>query len=175
VSKKVTEKLVSLNRLRSSLKVERIRRSEHFYFNLLEFRFFRDTEGGVTLPFGNNRPVTNLVMMPYVLFAELFLFRAARFFVRLGKYMVGVLVLREREGNLYIASLAVAQEYRRLGVATFVLMYAERLASALHLEGVQLTVLKRNLPAQRLYLKLGFKPRRETRSSFVLQKKINVK
>jgi ribosomal protein S18 acetylase RimI-like enzyme len=111
------------------------------------------------------------VIIPYVLVAELIFFRGKRYLVRSGKNVVGSVVFHERSDSLLVASLGVAKEYRRLGTATFILGYAERVATSLGKEWLELTVLKANVPAQRLYVKLGFRLWRVRKRSFILRKK----
>jgi ribosomal protein S18 acetylase RimI-like enzyme len=161
-----------MSRLRQSLRIVPVRRVEHFYFNLLEFRFFRDSEGGVALPFGDLRFLAHLVIIPYIAAAEVIFFRTKRYFVKFGENIVGVVAFRQESDGLFIASLGVAEEYRRLGVATFALHYAGRLAAELGKKWLRLSVLKMNTPAQRLYARLGFSLTMKTRWSLILKKRI---
>jgi ribosomal protein S18 acetylase RimI-like enzyme len=110
--------------------------------------------------------------MPYILISQLILFRARRYFVKLKGNVVGVVVFHEEPDNLFIASLGVAKEYRRVGVATCILRYAESMAARLGKERLELGVLKRNTPAQRLYMKFGFSAVMERRWSFILRKRV---
>lgn len=116
----------------------------------------------------------SLVTVPYVLIAQVIFFRAQRCFVKLHGHVVGVLVLRDKADDLFVVSLGVAREYRRIGVAVHVLRYSERLAAGLGKEWLELTVLKRNSPAQRLYVKFGFKVKKVGRWSLVLRKKVEI-
>jgi ribosomal protein S18 acetylase RimI-like enzyme len=161
-----------MSRLHQSLWIAPVRRVDHFYFNLLEFRFFRDSEGGVALPFGDLRFLAHLVIIPYIAAAEVIFFRAKRYFVKFGENVVGVVAFRQESDSLFIASLGVAEEYRRLGVATFTLHYAGRLAAELGKKWLRLSVVKMNSPAQRLYVKLGFTVMKERRWSFILRKHV---
>jgi ribosomal protein S18 acetylase RimI-like enzyme len=144
-------------------------------FNLLEFRFFRDSERGVALPFGNLGFFSIFAVTPYILVAELIFFRAKRYFVRLGENVVGIVVFREKPDSLLVSSLGVAKEYRRLGIATSILYYAERVARQLGKEWLELTVLKGNTPAQRLYVKFGFVAVKERKWSFIMRRKLECK
>lgn len=159
-----------MNDLHRLLSMAPARRSEHLSFNLLEFRFFRNSQIGAALPFGNHWFLSMLVVVPYILSMEMILFRAKRYFVMLGKNMVGVVAFHEEPDSLLVASLGVAKEYRRLGVATYVLRHAEKLTVRLGKEWLELTVLKRNIPAQRLYVKSGFSVVKERRWSFIMKK-----
>jgi ribosomal protein S18 acetylase RimI-like enzyme len=93
----------------------------------------------------------------------------------LGKNVIGVVVFREKPGSLLVASLGVAKEYRRLGVATYVLRRAEKLAIQLGKQWLELTVLKGNTPAQRLYVKSGFSAVKEKRMSFIMKKQAKIR
>jgi ribosomal protein S18 acetylase RimI-like enzyme len=166
------EALSSMKSLHRSLRITPVKRSQHFFFNMIEFRFFKDSEQGVALPFGNSGFLTRLVAVPYVLAAEVIFFRARRYFVKLGESVVGVVVFREEPDNLLIGSLGVAKEYRRLGVATFVLRCAEQSAARLGKEWLELSVLKRNVPARRLYAEFGFRWRMTRKWSLILRKKV---
>jgi ribosomal protein S18 acetylase RimI-like enzyme len=115
------------------------------------------------------------VTVPYVLVAELIFFRAKRYFIRSGKTVTGVVTFREEPGSLFIGSLGVANECRRLGVATHALRYAERLAVQLDKRWLELSVLKGNAPAQRLYVKLGFSAVEEKRWSFIMRKRVRIR
>jgi ribosomal protein S18 acetylase RimI-like enzyme len=161
-----------MNSLHRLLSIAPVRRSEHLSFNLLEFRFFRNSERGVALVLGNHWFLSMLVVVPYVLSMELIFFRARRYLVMLGKNVVGVVVFHEEPDSLLVATLGVAKPYRRLGVATYVLRRAEKLAVQLGKGWLELTVLKGNTPAQRLYVKSGFSAAKERRRSFVMKKQV---
>jgi len=161
-----------MNGLVRLLWIAPVRRSEHFLFNLLEFRFFRDSERGVALPFGGLRFLSRFVWVPYVLAAEVIFFRTQRFFLKVKENVVGLVVFREESDRLFIVSLSVAKEYRRLGIATYFLCCAERLAARLGKGWLELSVLKGNVPAQRLYAKFGFRWKMTGRGSFILRKKV---
>lgn len=88
------------------------------------------------------------------------------------QHVVGLFVLREKHGALHISSLAVAPEFRKFGIATYILSYAEKLARRLNKERLELSVLKINAAAQSLYAKFGFVKKEEKKWSYVLSKKI---
>lgn len=75
--------------------------------------------------------------------------------MKLRNHVVGLLILNEKPSALQITSLAVAPEFRRLGIASYILSYAGGIAEKLDKEFIELSVLK-NFPAQRLYRKSGF-------------------
>lgn len=156
------------------LQIAPVRRTEHLLFNLLEFRFFRNSERGVALPFGGLRFLFRFAWAPYVLAAEVIFFRTHQFFFKVRENVVGLVALREESDCLFIVSLGVAKEFRRLGVATLALRYAERLAARLGREWLELSVLKKNVPAQRLYAKVGFTLKKVGRWSFILKKRVTL-
>jgi len=55
-----------------------------------------------------------------------------------------------------VASLGVKKEYRRLGVGTCILGYIETTAKHMGKRWLETLVLRKNIPAQRLYTKYGF-------------------
>ncbi|MDH5447565.1 MAG: GNAT family N-acetyltransferase [Candidatus Bathyarchaeota archaeon] len=63
--------------------------------------------------------------------------------------MVGIFVIREKPDILYVSSLVVAPEFRRLGIATYMLDYAHKLAKQLGKEWLELSVLRVNIPTLR--------------------------
>lgn len=68
----------------------------------------------------------------------------------------GVLVLWEKEDGLMVDSIAVAEEYRKRGFARKTLTWCEGLAEKLGKEELLLWVSSSNLPACRLYQRMGF-------------------
>jgi len=154
------------------LRVEPVKKSAHLLFNLLEFTFFNSSENGSAMPFGNSGLLAFLIVAPYVLFCEVIFFRRKRLFVKLKNHVAGTLVVHEESNALYVKSLAVAPGFRRLGVATFILTYVERSAKIIGKKSIELSVLKSNFPAQRLYRRFGFAQKEEKRRSFVLTKRV---
>ena len=123
--------------------------------------------------FGNSGQLALLIALPYVLGCELAFFREERYFVKLKKQVVGVFVLREKSDALYVGSLGVAPEYRKHGIATFILSHCAQVAKRLGKEWLELAVLKTNIPARQLYEKFGFLNKEERKWSFVMRKRIN--
>jgi ribosomal protein S18 acetylase RimI-like enzyme len=154
------------------LRIVPAKRSQHLMFNFHDFRFFNSSEKGSAMPFGNSRLLALLIVAPYVLSCEVVFFRKRRYFVKIGNCVVAVFILHERPNILYISSLAVAPEFRRLGIATCILSYTERVAKRWGKSRLELSVLRKNLPAQALYEKLGFEQAQERRRVLVLAKKI---
>jgi ribosomal protein S18 acetylase RimI-like enzyme len=141
-------------------------------FNLHEFNFFRKSEGANYLFFGNPRPLAPLVAVPYVFLCEIIFFRSKRFFVRLKERVVGILVVHEKPETLYINSLAVAPEYRMLGTGRSILEYSGELAARMGKPWLELSVLKTNTPARRLYERAGFSLFEERKRSLRLRRSV---
>jgi ribosomal protein S18 acetylase RimI-like enzyme len=142
-------------------------------FNLCNFNFFKKSDRGkAMLFFGNSSSMTPLICVPYVLGCELAFFREKRYFVKLKKQVVGVFVLREEPEALYVGSLGVASEYRKHGIATFILGHCSKVARRLGKKWLELTVLKTNIPARQLYGRFGFLEKEERKWSFVMRKSI---
>jgi ribosomal protein S18 acetylase RimI-like enzyme len=147
------------------------RRFEHLSFNPLSFHFFKNSGGGNLLFFGSPQLLSPSTVIPYILAMEIILFRGKRYFVKLKGQVVGMFVIREKPEALYINSLAVAPEYRRLGIATYILNYANKFAKQLDKRWLEVSVLKVNIPALRLYVKVGFAEKKEKKLSLILKKK----
>jgi len=156
------------------LKIVPVRRLEHLMFNLCNFNFFRKSERGkAMLFFGNSRHFAMLIAVPYILGCELAFFGEARYFVKLKRQVVGVFVLREESDALYVGSLGVATEYRKHGIATFILSQCTQVAKRLGKEWLELTVLKTNITARRLYERFGFSNKEKRKWSFVMRIRTN--
>ena len=76
--------------------------------------------------------------------------------VRLGERLIGFMYVGVLEGRIHIRAIAVAEEYRRRGIAQQLFAQAFELAGQLGVLKVTLAVLSQNLPAMSLYIKLGF-------------------
>jgi len=137
---------------------------------MLNFLYFKDSKGIHPLIAKSFRLFSPVMIVPYVLGAEVAYFRRRRYFVNLGKQTVGIFALHEEPGALYISSLAVAPEYRRLGIARRMLLLSTRLARQLEKTQLELSVLKTNAPALQLYREFGFTVKEERRWSFILTK-----
>jgi len=154
------------------LRITPVKTSEHLLFNLCNYLYFRVSEkGSAIMIIGESKLLTLLIAVPYILGSELAFFRENRYFVKLNKQIAAVFVLREEPDAIYIASLAVAPDYRRLGLGTFMVGFSEKVAYKLGKKWVELTVLKENKIARELYKKLGFFENHEKRRSLVLRKK----
>jgi ribosomal protein S18 acetylase RimI-like enzyme len=117
-------------------------------------------------------PFAMFVVIPYVVFSEVYFFKQWRYFIVLERRIVGVLALREEIRTLYISSLAVSPDRRRIGIATYALDQAAMIASKLRKEALELAVLKKNTPAIRLYERHDYRVEEEKKRSFILRKQI---
>ena len=122
--------------------------------------------------FGNLRILAPIVEVPYVLSCEIIFFRKKRFFVKLREHVAGIFIVREKVESLYINSLAVAPQYRRSGLGRFILDFAAKLGKRLGKKWLELSVLKTNDPARRLYAKAGFRMFEERKRSLTLRKRL---
>ena len=154
-----------------SFHIRPVRVREHFLFNLLNFLYFRknDCKNGFLI---ENHPLSLLMVIPYVMFSEAYFFRHKRCFITLKQRIIGVLALREKADALHISSLAISPFYRKIGAATYVLHRIAIVAERLHKNALELSVLKTNTPALRLYWKSGFRKKKEKRQSMILRKDI---
>lgn len=152
------------------LEIRPVRTREHFLFNLLNFLYFRRADGVRFLMEGGTFGI--FFVIPYVALAEMYFFKQWRYFILLDHRVVGVLALREEIRTLYVSSLAVSPDCRRSGIATYALNHAAAIASMLCKETLELAVLKKNIPAVRLYERRGYRVEEEKRSSYILRKQI---
>ena len=152
------------------LEIRTVRTREHLLFNFLNFLYFRRADGVRFLLEGS--PFGIFVIIPYVAFSEVYFFRQWRYFIVLQSRVVGVLALREEDRTLYVSSLAVSPDCRRIGIATYALNLAAIIAKKLCKEAIELSVLKKNTPAFRLYERHGYQIEEEKRRSFILIKEI---
>jgi ribosomal protein S18 acetylase RimI-like enzyme len=155
---------------KQSLEIRSVRIREHFLFNFLNFLYFRRADGVRFLMEGGSFAI--FFVIPYVAFSEVYFFRQWRYFIVLEHRVVGVLALRAETRTLYISSLAVSPDCRRVGIATYALNHAAVIARKLGKEAVELAVLKKNTPAVRLYERRGYRTEEERRRSFILRKQI---
>jgi ribosomal protein S18 acetylase RimI-like enzyme len=117
-------------------------------------------------------PFAIFFVIPYIAFSEVYFFRQWRYFIVLEHRVVGVLALREETRTVYISSLAVSPDCRRIGIATYALNHVAAIAKKLGKEALELAVLKKNIPAVRLYERRGYRVEEEKRRSFILKKQI---
>ena len=148
--------------------VEPVSSRKHFLFNLLNFQYFRKSAYEDRLAI-EIHPLSLFIAIPYIIFSEVYFFRQKRYFVIIGQQIIGLFALKQKAEALYISSLAASPLYRRMGVAACILNHALRVADQLQKKAVELSVLKTNTPALRLYVKFGFRKKGEKRRSFTLR------
>lgn len=154
------------------LQVKPVKGFQHVSFDMFSFHFFRKSEEKHHLSFGSILLLSSLTVIPYILATEIILFRKQRYFIKLKRRVVGILALHETTEALYISSLAVSSEYRRLRIATYILNYVLQVAKRLNKKYLELSVFKTNIPALRLYKKNGFVKKKEKKFSLILRKEI---
>lgn len=152
--------------------IESISKREYLMFSFLEFRFFWNSPNGKALLFGNPSWLAPLIVIPYTLVALVYNYGGTKYLIKQKNEVAGILVLKARQNALIVHTLAVSQNHRKHGIGLFILSQAENLAKRMKLQWLELVVLKRNTPAQRLYEKFGFKIHAERRLSLVLRKRV---
>jgi len=126
-------------------------------FLLLEYLFFRDSEGGSALPLSLPRLLFPLSFMLHIFKSHaLALLSLPCYFVKLGARIAGLVAIQEHHESMIVASLGIAREFRRLGIGTYILSYVEAIARRMGKRWLEVDVLNKNTPAQRLYTKYGF-------------------
>jgi ribosomal protein S18 acetylase RimI-like enzyme len=155
------------------LQFEAVRGIKRLQFLLLDYRFFRDSEEGSALPLNLSWPLYPLSLMLHIVKSRaLALLKLPCYFVKLEKRIVGLLAIQEHHESLLVASLGVPKEYRRLGIATCILGYIETIARHMTKRWLGTLVLRKNIPAQRLYTKYGFTFIQSERMHYIMRKEI---
>lgn len=154
------------------LQFEAVKGIKRLQFILFECRFFKDSEEGRALPLNMPWPLSPLsVMLHIVKSRALTLLRLLCYFVKLETKIVGLLAIQEHHESLLIASLGVAKEYRRLGIGTCILGCIETIARHMGKGWLEVDVLRKNIPAERLYTKYGFTFIQNERMLFIMRGK----
>jgi len=154
------------------LQFEAVKGIKRLQFILFEYRFFKDSEEGRALPLNMPWPLSPLsVMLHIVKSRALTLLRLLCYFVKLETKIVGLLAIQEHHESLLIASLGVAKEYRRLGIGTCILGCIETIARHMGKGWLEVDVLRKNIPAERLYTKYGFTFIQNERMLFIMRGK----
>ena len=154
------------------LQLKAVRGIRRLQFLLLEYRFFKDSEGGNALLLNLPWHLSPLSLMVHIAKSHaLVLLRLPCYFVRLGTRIVGLLAFEEQHESLFVASLAVAKECRRLGIGTCILGYVEAIARHMGKRWLEVDVLRKNIPAQRVYTKYGFTFLQNERMYFIVRGK----
>jgi GNAT superfamily N-acetyltransferase len=155
------------------LRIESAKKQQFLTLSFLQFRFFWESENGSAVIFGRNpRWVIPFIAIPYTLGWTVYNHGGRKYFVKLGEQIVAVFTLSMRHESIIISSLGVSPGYRRLGIGLFILSEIEKLCRKMKVEWLELSVLKGNTPARRLYEKFGFTIIAEKRWSFILRKRI---
>jgi len=136
------------------------------------FEFFRKSEYGNVLGLGSPPVLSSFATVPYMLWMAFLRRSSSEYLVLIDESIVGVIACRPRSDALYVSSLAVAPNCRGKGIGSRMLHFAEEMATKGGKSWLELTVMKVNTPAQRLYARLGFRLKEEKRYSFVLKKRI---
>lgn len=146
---------------------------KHLLFNWLNFLYFRKRgyERGFSIESGP-LGVAVVMVIPYVMFSEVYFWRQRRYFAIMRQQIVGLIALEERAETLYVSNLAVSPLFRRIGVASYVLSYVALKARKLGKKALELSVNKANIPAIRLYIEYGFRLRAEKPRTFILRREI---
>jgi len=135
-----------------------VRGIRRLQFLLLEHHFFKDSEEGSALPLKMPLPLFPLSLMLHIAKTRaLNLLRLPCYFVKIKTKIVGLFAIQEHHEKLVIASLAVAKEYRRHEIGTYILGCIETTARRMGKKWLEVDVWRKNIPAQRLYRKYGFK------------------
>ena len=145
---------------------------ERLLFGHLMFGFFKRSRYGNVLNFGSPPILSECAEFFWLFWLMLPARGSLRYFLVADRTIVAVMVLRKKERLVRVASLAVAPRYRELGLGWHLLRFAEDSAARAGAEHLELTVLKVNTPAQRLYVRFGFAFKEEKKYSFILQKRV---
>ena len=157
------------------LQFEAVRGIKRLQFLLLEYRFFKDSEEGSTLPLSLPWFLSPLSLMLHIVKSRaLALLGLPCYFVKLETKIVGLWAIQEHHESLLVASLGVAKEYRRLGIGTCILDYIETIAKHMGKRWLETLVLSKNIPAQRLYTKHGFTFTQSERIHRIMRKEIRL-
>ncbi len=154
--------------------MEAISKSEIPLFSYLEFCFFWNSPSGKAIPMLLGHPawLAPLIAVPYMLAAFAYNFGGKKYFIKEQKEVAATLILKVSQDALILQSVAVSPNRRKRGIGFFVLTQAQKLAKWMKLPWLELEVLRRNVPAQRLYSKFGFKIHAERKLTLVLRKQV---
>jgi GNAT superfamily N-acetyltransferase len=143
--------------MHGKLRLEEVKGFKRLQFILLEYRFFGDGEEGSALLRSLPWPLYPLSLLLHIIESRaLTLLRSPCYFVKLEREIVGLFATQEHIESLVVASLAVPRCFRRLGIGTWILRYVEKNARHMSKRWLEVDVLRKNIPAQRLYAEYGF-------------------
>lgn len=144
-------------------------------FLLFEYLIFKDSEEGSALSLSLPWLLSPLSLMLHIIKTHaLSLLSLPCYFVKLQRKTVGLLAIQEQHESLLVASLGVIKDYRRLRIGTCILYYIEAIAKHMRKRWLETLVLKKNIPAQKLYIKCGFKIVQSERAYYILRKEVIV-
>lgn len=124
----------------------------------IEYRLFKDSEEeGSALAMKLPWLLSPLSLLLHIMESHaLTLLKFPCYFAKFDKEIVGVFAFQEYHESLLVASLGVRKQYRRLGIGAFILREIEKTARHTHRKRLEVDVLRKNVPARRLYAKSGF-------------------
>jgi hypothetical protein len=139
------------------LQFESARGIGRLQFLLLEYSFFKTSEGGSALPVNMPWFLCPVSLVLHIVQSHaLVLMRLPCYYVKLRMKTIGLWAIQELSESLLVASLGVAKEYRRLGIGTCILGHVERIAKHSGKKWLEVDVLNKNVAAKRFYAKYGF-------------------
>jgi len=154
------------------LQISPVKNTELLLFSLLVFNFFKTNKNKNILLLGIPEIVNPLIIVPYIFKLGFLNFRRKRYFVRLKNHLVGTFSIVEASNSIHIYSLTVGPQWRKLGIATFILSCLEAQAIRKNKTWLEVSVHKTNNPALRLYTNFGFIKIQESRWFFLFRKLI---
>lgn len=153
------------------LQFEAVSGIKRLQFLLLEYRFFKDSEGRSALPLSLPWLLLPLSLMVHIAKTRaLTLLRLPCYFVKFKTKIIGLWAIEEHHESLLVASLGVAKDYRRLGIGTCILGHIETIAKHIGKRRLEVDVFRKNIPAQRFYTKYGFTFTRSKRMPCTMRK-----
>ena len=110
-------------KLKRFLQITPVKRTEFLLFGLLVFKFFKKAKNKNIILLGIPRVANFFIIIPYTLKLGLLNLRRKRYFVRLENYLVGTFSVAENPDSIHIYSLTVNPQWRKVGIATYLLNY----------------------------------------------------
>jgi GNAT superfamily N-acetyltransferase len=151
------KKIRTVSDICGKLQFETVRGIGRLQFLLLEYSFFKTSEGNSALPVSMPWFLCPVSFVLHIVKSHaLILIRLPCYFVKLKTKVIGLWAIQELHESLLVASLGVAKEYRRLGIGTYILSYIEAIAKRMGKKWLEVDVLKKNIAAQQFYTKYGF-------------------
>jgi ribosomal protein S18 acetylase RimI-like enzyme len=143
---------------------------KHLQFLLLEYHFFRGSEGGSALLLDLPWLLSPLSLMVHIVKSRaIILLVIPCYFAKLDTRIVGLMAIQGSHEGLLVASLGVAKEHRRLGIGTCILRYVEVIAGLMGKKWLEVDVLRKNIPALQFYTKYGFTFVQSERTRYIVR------